>query len=196
MNKRKKIFILLTIGILILIIGKVFINRSNSVKQIRIELPENYKTSEVKNLCVKANEFRTKGDYDRAISLYREALKFDQSNTRILFDLAGTYSLKKDLTNALFTLDEAIRLDSTNAFFYCNRGLASFHLGNNEKAIADYKKAIQLDSNNYIYFANLALAYNKEENYQSACEALFSAKKLGLDISIDNQLQDIDDDCK
>src|SRR5688572_8820523 len=143
MITRKKIIIALSIGIIILILGKIIINkdakRYDSVKNIKIELPENYKTTEVKNLCVKANESFLKEDYDSAIRLYREALNIDQTNTRILFDLASSYALKDDLTNALLTLDEAIRLDSSNAFFYCNRGLAYYKMDNTKKAITDYK---------------------------------------------------------
>jgi tetratricopeptide (TPR) repeat protein len=86
-----------------------------------------------------------KGDYDRAIADYDEALKHNPNNADAPGNRGAAYLSKGDLDRAIADLDQAIRLAPQAAGHYSNRAIAYARKGNYDRAIADYSEAIRLN---------------------------------------------------
>jgi tetratricopeptide (TPR) repeat protein len=91
--------------------------------------------------------YKRKGDYDRAIVDYDEAIRLDPNNARAYSNRGNAYADKGDYDRAIADYDEAIRLDPKFARAYSNRGNAYDGKGDYDRAIADYDEAIRLDPN-------------------------------------------------
>ena len=85
-----------------------------------------------------------KGDDDRAIAEYNEALRLDPKFAQAYSSRGLAYDHKGDLGHADPDYNEAIRLDPKYAQAYFNRGNAYYQKGEDDRAIADYNEAIRL----------------------------------------------------
>ena len=65
-----------------------------------------------------------KGDTDRAIADYNEAIRLDPKSAPAFRDRGIAYAYKRDNDRAIVDYNEAIRLDPNNALAFCNRGKA------------------------------------------------------------------------
>ena len=86
-----------------------------------------------------------KGDDDRAIAEYNEAIRLDPKFAQAYSSRGLAYDHKGDLGHADPDYNEAIRLDPKYAQAYFNRGNAYYQKGDDDRAIADYSEAIRLD---------------------------------------------------
>ena len=86
-----------------------------------------------------------KGDYDKAIADYTEAIRLDPKFATAYYGRGVAYGEKGDYDKAIADYTEAIRLDPKLAEAYCSRGIAYANKGDYDKAIADYTEAIRLD---------------------------------------------------
>ena len=163
-------------------IPKEWYNRYDVEKSIPVTSPYSFKFKETENLCNKATDMRKSKDFYSAIMNYRQALKIEPKNPRLLFDISECYAKINDLETAIAVLDTAIMIDSTYTGFYNNRGLLYYKLNENEKAIKDYEKAIQIDSTQSSLYGNLALVLYSNGLFEKSCEAIKKAEKFGLKI--------------
>jgi tetratricopeptide (TPR) repeat protein len=69
------------------------------------------------------------------------------------------YGLTGDIDRCLADIDEAIRLDPTNAFAVGARGDVYLVRKDYERALADYTKAASLDPNNALVFIGRGMVY-------------------------------------
>jgi len=90
----------------------------------------------------KASAALLAGNYDAAISLYTAVIKANPKAALAYNSRAIAYRYKKENTNALADLDEAIRLKPL-AMFYYNRGVTRYENGDDQPAIADLTRALQ-----------------------------------------------------
>jgi tetratricopeptide (TPR) repeat protein len=86
-----------------------------------------------------------KGELDRAISEFNEAIRLDPASASAYCCRALAWYDKKDLDRAIADSNEAIRLDPKHTWAYNNRGNAWAAKREFAKAIADYDEAIRLD---------------------------------------------------
>ena len=106
----------------------------------------------------RGNADNAKGDYDRAIKEYNDALQLDPNVIDTYIDLADVYTKKGDYDRAIEECNKAIQLDlsnnlrsvsgdpsTTRAAAYNNRGDAYVGKGDKDKAIADYRKALSIN---------------------------------------------------
>jgi tetratricopeptide (TPR) repeat protein len=93
----------------------------------------------------RAIEYRNKGEIDRAIADYDEAIRLDPKDANAYTNRGRAYFAKGNNDRAIAEYDEAIRLDPKNKIAYNNRGSAYEAKGDNDRAIADYNVAIRLD---------------------------------------------------
>ena len=102
----------------------------------------------------RGNAYNAKGDYDRAIKDYNDAIQLDPDFIDAYIDLADVYTKKGDYDRAIEVCNKAIQLDLsrmssdlsiTSAAAYNNRGDAYAGKGDKEKAIADYRKALSIN---------------------------------------------------
>jgi tetratricopeptide (TPR) repeat protein len=89
-----------------------------------------------------------KGDSDRAIADYSEAIRIDPQDALVYLRRGLAYHNKGDYDLAIADYSEAIRIDPQYAVAYFNRGSA-YHYGKKDyhRARADYEKALQIDPN-------------------------------------------------
>jgi lipoprotein NlpI len=86
-----------------------------------------------------------KGDFDRAIADYTEAVRLDSTYALAYNDRGNAYLAKGDFNRAIADYNESIRLDPKDARFYQNRGFAYFNTDALPKALADFSRASELD---------------------------------------------------
>ena len=99
----------------------------------------------------RGNAYLAKGEHDRAIRDYNEAIRLDPKNVRAFNDRAFNnrgvaYRKKGDFDRALQDLDEAIRLNPSYAIAFANRADVYEKRGEHVRAVRDYDEAIRLDA--------------------------------------------------
>lgn len=107
-----------------------------------------------------------KGDLDRAIADYSEAIRLDPKDGKIFNDRGNTYNSKGDLDRAMADYNEAIRLDPKLSLPFWNRGVANLYAGSLAEAIADLSQASELDPK-FAYAALWLDIANKRSNLPS-----------------------------
>ena len=80
-------------------------------------------------------------------------------------------------------MDEAIRLDPTNAFGYSLRGRCLRETGKPDQALAELDRAIELAVDDADRWFDRGIANFERGNYRKAGTDLRTAIRLGVDIS-------------
>lgn len=88
------------------------------------------------------------------------------------------YQKKGDFKSVVNELTEAIKLDTTNATNYNNRGLAKNQLKQFSEAISDFDYAIKLDSKMAFAYNNKGFALLKLKQYDKALENVNTSLNL------------------
>jgi tetratricopeptide (TPR) repeat protein len=88
-----------------------------------------------------------KGDHDKAIAEYDEAIKANPEDAAAYNTRGVSYNAKGDRERAIKEWSEAIRLDPNMAVAYLNRGNAYNNKGDRELAVIDAMETIRLDPN-------------------------------------------------
>jgi tetratricopeptide (TPR) repeat protein len=89
-------------------------------------------------------DYKAKGDYDRAIADYNEAIRLDSKNASAFNNRGTCYYAKGDHDRAISDYSEAIRLDPGDTVAFANRGLAYEWKGDREHAKADFDAALAM----------------------------------------------------
>ena len=89
-----------------------------------------------------------KGDYDKAIVEFTEAIRLDPKDADAYHNRGLAYGKKGEHDNAIADFNEAIHLDPKDAGAYYNRGVSYQKKGDRDEAIADFTEAIRLDPKN------------------------------------------------
>jgi tetratricopeptide (TPR) repeat protein len=101
--------------------------------------------------------YRRKGDADRALADFNEAIRADPNNTFALMTRGSARYEQGDNDGAIADYDEAIRVDPNNALALANRCNAYRTKGDGDRAIADCDEAIRLDPRLAAAFDNRAI---------------------------------------
>jgi lipoprotein NlpI len=102
---------------------------------------------------MRASAYYAKGDFDRAIADYSDAIRLTpivtipktNANLDVYSSRGHVYYTKGDVDRAMADYDEAIRLDAKSSSAYFRRGIAYFYTGALPKALADFNQANALD---------------------------------------------------
>src|SRR6516162_10540792 len=100
-----------------------------------------------------------KGDFDRAIRDFDQAIKINPNYVEALYSRGLTYSNKGLWDRAIQDYDEAIKLNPNYVRAISNRGSAYLAKRQYDRAIQDYDQAIKLDPNEAIPLNNRGNAY-------------------------------------
>jgi tetratricopeptide (TPR) repeat protein len=110
----------------------------------------------------------SKGENDRAIRDFDEAIQLKPRNHVLLYNRGFAYSNQSDYDRAIQDYDEAISLYPKYTIAFNDRGNAYYRKGDYDKAIRGYDDAIRLDPRNAIAYANRANAYRMKADYDRA----------------------------
>ncbi|MDR1252107.1 MAG: tetratricopeptide repeat protein [Treponema sp.] len=135
-------------------------------------------TSNAKAYNDSGNAYYDKGDYDRAIADYTQAIRLDPNFAEAYFNRGDAFDEKGDYDTAIADYTQAIRLDPnyTRAYYY--RGISYDNKKDYDRAIADYTQAIRLDPNYTAAYNNRGVAYYNKEDYDRAIADYTQAIRL------------------
>jgi tetratricopeptide (TPR) repeat protein len=122
--------------------------------------------------------YRRKGDSDRALADFNEAIKADPNNTFALMTRGSARYEQGDNNGAIADYDEAIRVDPKNALAFTNRCNAYRTGGDHDRAIADCDEAIRLNPRLAAAFDNRAIAHLAKGDADRAIGDLDEAIRL------------------
>jgi lipoprotein NlpI len=122
--------------------------------------------------------YRSKGDYDRAIQDYNEAIRLNPNYAAAFNNRGIAYRSKRDYNQAIADYDQAIKLSPNNAAFLNNRGNAYRDRGDHDRAIQDYNEAIRLNPDYALAFTNRGITYGRKRDYDRAIADYDQAIKL------------------
>jgi tetratricopeptide (TPR) repeat protein len=128
----------------------------------------------------RGNAYADKGEPDKAIADYNDAIRLNPEYAEAYNNRALTYCDEGDYEEAIADFNEAIRLDPNDAGAYYNRGVThGKEKGEFDKAIADDTRAIRLDPGFADAYHNRAIAYMHKGEYAAGAADFAKAKKLG-----------------
>ncbi len=116
----------------------------------------------------RGDAWRSKGDNDRAIADYSDAIRLNPQYARAFASRCGVWLIKGDNDRAVADCSEAIRLDPQNAKFVHNRGMVWRRKGDYDRAIADYNEAIRLNPQDANTFNGRGVAWKFKGDYDRA----------------------------
>ena len=119
-----------------------------------------------------------KGDHDRAIADYDQAVRLDANNAKAYYGRANAYYNKRDYQRSISDFDQAIRLSPNVARYYSDRADAYDNLGQFDRALADYDRGIRLDPADGSIYYNRGIAYAGAGQYERALVDYDQAIKL------------------
>lgn len=137
---------------------------------------------EATRLFNQASTFYSKGEYAKAIILYRKAAQRGGDAAGSAFNIGNCYYQAGDLPAAAAAYRRAITLSQgslTNALF--NLASIHFQLQNYGDAVAAYKRALAADDQNLSGWLYLAEAYQRTGDRIGAQRALERASQLAPD---------------
>jgi tetratricopeptide (TPR) repeat protein len=110
--------------------------------------------------------YHLRGEYERAISQYKEALKLNDNGPRsapfaaeLHLMQSHAYIMEGRYKEANDEIDRAIGLNTNNTDIFNTRGYIQLAQGDLEKASPQFQKAIELDKRNYNAYLNLGLKH-------------------------------------
>ena len=106
----------------------------------------------------RGNAYYVKGDNDKAIADYSEAIRLNPKDAAVFSHRGSAYLAKGQHDRAIADYSQAIQLDPKDATAFNNRGNAYYANGEHERAIADYNQVIQIDPKNARSYLNRGLA--------------------------------------
>ena len=101
---------------------------------------------EAERLNHRGQEYLHKKEYDKAIELFREALRLQPDLTVALDNLGNALELEGKDEAAIAEFDKALKIAPENAALYHDKGLALFHEKKYEEALAAFRKAVEIHS--------------------------------------------------
>ena len=117
----------------------------------------------------RGNAYYAKGDYDRAIQDYDQAIRLNPSD--ILYNARGdAYKKKGDYDHAIQDFKEVIHLNPNSERAYYDRGDAYIDKDDYDRAIQDFNEAIHLNSNDANAYNDRGVAYHRKGDYDRAIQ--------------------------
>lgn len=120
----------------------------------------------------------SKGDYDRAISDFDEAIRLNPKLAPFYGNRARAWGMKGNYDKLITDSSAAIRLDTKDAGAYGNRATGWYYKGDYDKAIADWTESIRLSPQYANYYSSRGAAWSDKGDYNKAVADLNEAIRL------------------
>ena len=138
-------------------------------------------------LAAKGETQLESGDFNGAITSFRESIKLNAKNAEAIGGLSEALTARgidtageNNNETALPYLNEAVKLDAKNAVAYLKIGEIHDAKGRNAEAIVNFEKALAVDPEFTSVYLPLGLAYAEAKNYAQAEAYLGKAEAAGL----------------
>jgi len=126
-------------------------------------------SSEIQKHIDKGIQFGNEGDFEKAISEFKEVLKLDPKNVHAYNNIGVAYFRIGNLDEAIAYYTKAIDLGIADANMYFFRGqMFGKYRQEDAKAIKDYTKAIELQPKFSRAYLNRALSYSMIKEHDKA----------------------------
>jgi Flp pilus assembly protein TadD len=129
-------------------------------------------------LRVRGIALRQKGETDRAIADFDQAIKINPQDARFYNSRGIAWRMKNDLDRAIADHDTAIQLDPKRAIFYSERGIDFRQKGELDRAIAEHTRAIGIDPKLAFAYNNRGFAWRQKGDLDRAIADYDQAIKL------------------
>jgi tetratricopeptide (TPR) repeat protein len=124
----------------------------------------------------------SKGDNDRALADFNQAIKLQPDFTFAYFNRAAVYFTKQDYDRALADLNQTIKLQPNLALAYIKRGSVYYFKSDLDSALADLNQAIKLQPNSAFFYSIRGEIYTNRDDADRAIADLNQAIKLQPDL--------------
>ena len=114
----------------------------------------------------RGNAYSTKGDNDRAMRDYDEAIRLNPKFSDAFYNRGRAYRAKGDNDRAIQDFDEAIRLDPNDTLAFLDRGRTYQRKGDTDRATQDFEQAFRIDQ--ALSFFSRGNAYATKGDYDRA----------------------------
>ncbi|MCM3873091.1 MAG: tetratricopeptide repeat protein [Pyrinomonadaceae bacterium] len=133
-------------------------------------------TEQQESLINKGVALHDQANYDGAIMKYEEVLKENPSNVLAMYEMAFSYSMKKDYAKSLEMAYQGAQYKSDHLTgFYLMIGNNLDLLGEPNKAVNAYKAGIKLEPTASLLYYNLAITYTNLKKPDDAKKSLKQA---------------------
>jgi tetratricopeptide (TPR) repeat protein len=122
-----------------------------------------------------------KGQYDRAIQDYDQAVRLDPNYANAYNNRGIAYANKGQYDRAIQEYNQGLSLDPDDAIAYNNRGNAHADKGQYDRAIQDFNQAIRLDPDYAYAYNNRGSIYNAKRQFDRAIQDFNQALRLDPD---------------
>lgn len=112
--------------------------------------------------------WRSKGDDERAIADYNEAIRIDPNLALAYLNRGWSWHLKHDEDRAIADFTTSIKLDPKIALAYEDRAAAYFASKNYDRALSDYNDATRLDPSYIDPYIGRGNVYRNKRDYDRA----------------------------
>ncbi|BFZ16381.1 hypothetical protein BsWGS_19420 [Bradybaena similaris] len=120
---------------------------------------------------------QAESDISSSLSLH-EATAEQKEEAERLKNRGNDFMKQERFSDALESYSQAIRLDSRNAVYFCNRAAAYSKLDKHQLAIDDCNRALAIDPSYSKAYGRMGIAFTAQENHDSAYECYRKALEL------------------
>jgi tetratricopeptide (TPR) repeat protein len=128
--------------------------------------------------------YSSKGDHDRAIQDFNEAIRLNPKDTTVYVIRGDAYNGKGNYDLAIQDFDEAIRMKPNYVRAYYDRGKAYNSEGDYDRAIRDFSEAIHLNPNHTSGYYSRGSAYYNKGDYDRAIQDYNEAIRLNPNFAL------------
>ena len=132
----------------------------------------------------RGSAYHDKGDNDRAIADYNEAVRLNPKSGMAFHNRGVAYLEKGDNDRAIADYSEAIRIDPEDASAFNGRGVAYRAKGDLDRASADYNEAIRLDPKSGKAFVGRGDVFSTKGDFERAIADYNEAIRLNPKSSV------------
>jgi tetratricopeptide (TPR) repeat protein len=131
--------------------------------------------------------YATKGEIDKAILVYRNAVEINPNYQQALNDLGGLYNLRGRYDEAAKLLERAVEINPDDVRAHNNFGMALLGQGKLDEAANEWFIVSQRDPSNYVAVANIGLVFAHMGRFDEAIAMYEKSLQLKPDYQVARQ---------
>ena len=126
----------------------------------------------------RGDKFYIKGEYEKAIECYNEALKINPKDADAWYNKGVLYARLKKYEEAIECYDKALKINPEYANAWNNKGVVYAELKEYKKAIECYDEALKINPEHANAWNNKGVVYAELKKYKEAIECYNEALKI------------------